>query len=316
MDINQIEDRIAKKEAQIEKIKKRIKKWQDAKTVEKFKKEKEWLFCRDGQWVNYPQMRENEKKDDYRMIFNLSFEDFMKTAPERYEDYLKDCDSEIRRAVYDLEEAETTLMKYQNQLNAAKVKADKLSQEKIKVIWDFLEAYEQKLVRWYHRNLEALKEYHELNSQYCDYSNNRHKYMEEEGLTLEQYREKLREMNKMQRDAKSMVDPLTFQLYTLNRETGEYGLDEVKLKEILDKEIDNMYLRMIEQITEKIGEITDASYLSIGAKGDINGIIIGTNGKAKIQTIGAGGYNVGQIVNTKMGQRFHFRTLIHKLKEK
>ena len=185
MDINQIEDRIAKKEAQIEKIKKRIKKWQDAKTVEKFKKEKEWLFCRDGQWVNYPQMKENEKKDDYRMIFNLSFEDFMKTSPERYEDYLKDCDYEMRRAVSDLEEAETTLLKYQNQLNAAKVKADKLSQEKIKVIWDFLEAYEQKLVKWYHRNLEALKEYHELNSQYCDYSNHRHKYMEEEGLTLE-----------------------------------------------------------------------------------------------------------------------------------
>ena len=39
--------------------------------------------------------------------------------------------------------------------------------------------------------------------------------------------------------------------------------------------------------------------------GDINGIIVGTEGKAKIQTIGAGGYNI---------QCFHFRTLIHEIK--
>ena len=64
---------------------------------------------------------------------------------------------------------------------------------------------------------------------------------------------------------------------------------------------------MIDQVSEKIGEITDASHLSIGEKGEINGIIVGTNGKAKIETIGAGGYNI---------QRYHFRTLVHKLKEK
>lgn len=56
---------------------------------------------------------------------------------------------------------------------------------------------------------------------------------------------------------------------------------------------------------ETVGTITDAAALYIGPEGDINGIIVGTEGKAKIQTIGAGGYNI---------QCFHFRTLIHEIK--
>ena len=52
------------------------------------------------------------------------------------------------------------------------------------------------------------------------------------------------------------------------------------------------------------GEITDASALTVGAKGDLNGYIEGKDGKASIKTIGAGGYNI---------QCYHFRTLIHKM---
>ena len=38
-------------------------------------------------------------------------------------------------------------------------------------------------------------------------------------------------------------------------------------------------------------ETTDASDLKITA-GDLNGTIIGNRGKAKVQTVGAGGYNI------------------------
>lgn len=75
-------------------------------------------------------------------------------------------------------------------------------------------------------------------------------------------------------------------------------LEEEKKAKIIDM------MARIEGIT---GEIVDAGYLHIGPKGDLEGVIIGEQGKAKINTIGAGGYNI---------QCYHYRTLIHELKEK
>ena len=75
-----------------------------------------------------------------------------------------------------------------------------------------------------------------------------------------------------------------------------------KLEKDLTKEWNRKYDFIIERTNEIVGTITDASNLKVGAKGDLNGYIIGTRGKAKVQTIGAGGYNI---------QCFHFRTLIN-----
>ena len=75
-----------------------------------------------------------------------------------------------------------------------------------------------------------------------------------------------------------------------------------KLNKDLDDEANRKYDFIIERTNAIVGKITDASALKVGAKGDLNGYIKGENGKAKVQTIGAGGYNI---------QCFHFRTLIH-----
>lgn len=74
------------------------------------------------------------------------------------------------------------------------------------------------------------------------------------------------------------------------------AMEEEKRAKLLD---------LIGRIMSTVGTITDAAALRIGPEGDINGYIEGTEGKAKIQTIGAGGYNI---------QCFHFRTLIHEYK--
>lgn len=316
MDIEKIEERISKKEAQIAKIEKKIEKWKNAKTVEGFKKSEEDWLARDGKWVNYA-----ESED--RMVYNLSFEEFMKATPDRYENYLKDCDDEIRRAEYDLRDAQATLEKYHNALKAAQVKMDKLSQEKIRVIWEYLENYKQMNINYIHRNLEVLKEYYTTNSARIKYENDNGWKARRGELNKEEYTKTLNEFKKKEKSLKNLIDPLTTacskRIYDDNQDDWANGrkyelvIDDEKLEKILDEEIDNLYLRMINQVTEKVGEITDASNLSIGAKGEINGIIIGTNGKAKIETIGAGGYNVGQIVNVRQGQRFHFRTLVHKV---
>lgn len=78
-----------------------------------------------------------------------------------------------------------------------------------------------------------------------------------------------------------------------------------KLEKDLRNEADRKYDFIIERTNEIVGTITDASNLTIGDKEDLNGYIIGTRGRAKVQTIGAGGYNI---------QCFHFRTLITEMK--
>ena len=90
----------------------------------------------------------------------------------------------------------------------------------------------------------------------------------------------------------------------LNPYNGEHTLEEAvrRLEKDLTQEWNRKYDFIIERTNEIVGTITDASNLKVGAKHDLNGYIIGTRGKAKVQTIGAGGYNI---------QCFHFRTLIN-----
>lgn len=78
-----------------------------------------------------------------------------------------------------------------------------------------------------------------------------------------------------------------------------------KLQQHLDEEANRKYDFIIERTQAITGKITDATALRIGAKHDLNGYIIGEKGTAKVQTIGAGGYNI---------QCYHFRTLINEVK--
>ena len=78
-----------------------------------------------------------------------------------------------------------------------------------------------------------------------------------------------------------------------------------RLRRDIDEEANRKYDFIIERVNAICGKITDASGLSVGAKDDLNGEIIGERGVAYVQTIGAGGWNI---------QCFHFRTLIHEVK--
>lgn len=88
-----------------------------------------------------------------------------------------------------------------------------------------------------------------------------------------------------------------------NRYKGTIDMDI--LNKFLQQEADAKYDFIIERTNKIVGQITDASNLRIGEKGELNGIICGTRGNAYVNTIGAGGYNI---------QCFHFRTLINPYK--
>lgn len=80
---------------------------------------------------------------------------------------------------------------------------------------------------------------------------------------------------------------------------------EQELNDLLDKEEKAKIFDLIRRVTKVVGTITDASGLSVGYQnGELNGIVIGTDGKAEVETIGAGGYNI---------QIFHYRVLVKKL---
>lgn len=78
------------------------------------------------------------------------------------------------------------------------------------------------------------------------------------------------------------------------------------IKKMLDTEEQDKVLDLVKRVTKVIGSITDASMLHIGEQnGELNGIVIGTDGRCEVKTIGAGGYNI---------QCYHYRVLVKKLK--
>ena len=103
---------------------------------------------------------------------------------------------------------------------------------------------------------------------------------------------------------------------------GIYELAQVKLsysfsdipnrqqtvEKMVAREVKNKRAAFINQCEKHIGKILDASHLTLafnGFVGEINGYVIGETGKAKVETISAGGYNI---------QRYHYRTLVKKIK--
>lgn len=90
--------------------------------------------------------------------------------------------------------------------------------------------------------------------------------------------------------------------WTRNQERISNGLDAV-----VEKMADQKRKMLIQRTEAKIGQIIDAAGLNIGYTGELEGFLIGETGKARLETITAGGYNI---------QCFHFRVLIHVLKEK
>jgi hypothetical protein len=257
--------KIEKKEEQIKKIEKKIAKYEAKKTSEK-------EFIKEYGWLTHFE----ENKDYYK------------------EQFIKDCDYEIRYAEQDLRNNQNTLENYKSQLEKI-INFEK--EDKIQVLVDFLNEWKENAYNWYIENskrlVELRKNYESELETYLDSYINRYG-------DFNSWSHKYRTEKQFEKDYYSSINQFTFEI------TSYIGrVDTSKLKKALEEEATRKYKDLVKRITEKSGEIVDISKLKIAANGDLNGVVIGKKNKVEVETISAGGYNI---------QCFHYRVLVKVLK--
>ena len=218
---------------------------------------------------------------------------------------------DLKYTTRDLEQARTGLAKYEEDLAIYDHKANSRN---IQVIIDFLEAWKQRVREYYEesipRYVKAREAYYEADRKSCDWHN--HCYIHEKEVGEEEYERIYKELDAERKSKRDNYYSWNWLARYLER--GDV-LNYDKLNKDLNEDANAKYDFIIERTQAIVTEITDATNLRIGAKGDLNGYIIGITGKAKVETIGAGGYNQDIILDSgRRGQCYHYRTLISRLK--
>lgn len=236
-------------------------------------------------------------------VTNIESAKWDRTNPNHHDIYWTICDIEnlqgdIIRGSNEIAEKQEALKKYQEELQH---ELEKAASRDVKVILEFLDMWKQNCKDYYSRSLlrwiETWNEYHKVDLEYCDWQN--HGGWNDPKDVQEAWKNRLKEARGAHREWGFLNRYIIVDIIDNKR---NYRLNDCLIQMDLDYEANVKYDFIIERTNKIVGQITDASGLSIGSKGDLNGFIIGTRGVAKVQTIGAGGWNI---------QCFHFRTLIN-----
>lgn len=224
-------------------------------------------------------------------------------------------ESDLKYTLRDIDLAQKALDDYKAQLMA---ETEKANSRNVPAIVEFLNGWKIRVISHF---TNGLMEYY-TEKEYVRNLNNkitRYSYIKEnaspEQVTYEEARQTFKNKCSGYYERKEFINRWGQPDYNeVKVRDGEYEwlkpynhestMEEAlnKLEKDLTQEWNRKYDFIIERTNEIVGTITDASNLKVGSKADLNGYIIGTRGKAKVQTIGAGGYNI---------QCFHFRTLIN-----
>lgn len=305
MELEKLQERIEKKNKDIEKINRRIAKWAKGLRPE------DVAVCEPFGNCVYGTPEYQKASDNYREYIKTH-----KDIPSSDEWSKGPNISELSNAYSDLGEAKNVVAKYQTEI-------DKLNNfenmEKVEVIWNFLMQWKELAREWYRRNakryFELKKGYKEAKQKFLD------DFAAEHGV--DKYGKPAKPAYWLERNWENNyyfnITALTQEITKLEHEyyypdpenhwdceyrLVSYKVDEELLEKALAKEVRAKYTVLINEITHITGEIIDAKGLHIGGKGDINGIVIGEKGKAKVNTFSAGGWNI---------QCFHYRCKVTKI---
>lgn len=237
---------------------------------------------------------------------------------------------DINYTVKEIEAAKKQLEAYQIQLQAEE---EKNASRNVKPILDFLEAWKERVTEYY---MEGFKSYFSDRAEVLD----KHKQLEDMRLKPAEERDYMvmkqltEEVTRLDQEFQIAKHGRWEDIPKTDSSWSRWGSNKRKVEEgkyewlkdyfgystledaadalakLLKREAELKYDDIINRTNSIVGQITDATNLSIGLKGDLNGFIVGTRGKASVNTIGAGGHSENVIVNVNHGQIFHFRTLI------
>lgn len=205
--------------------------------------------------------------------------------PESYTQEEKFSDGDRLSIIYDMEMAKKSVNKIKADIKEANNKVEECKIKKaeddercnvpiVPAVEEFLSNWTKNAKEYYMKKTRELLEYKKSagrNVDYVEYNNHiRNNY---DNATIE------------------------FSRYTLPERVSD-AIDKV-----LEKEVERKRIDLYERCSKVVGKITDASNLRIGNNLSINGFIIGEAGKANVETIMAGGYNI---------QVLHYRVLVNK----
>ena len=99
-------------------------------------------------------------------------------------------------------------------------------------------------------------------------------------------------------------------IYELSRVKLSYCFSDIlnrkqTIEKMVKREVKAKKENFIRSCEKKIRKLVDTSNLQLGMNNEINGYVIGEDGRAIVETISAGGYNI---------QKYHYRLLVKKIK--
>lgn len=208
------------------------------------------------------------------------------------ESSLRECENELRHLNEKLEG-----------YKAKKQAEDDEKNNRVPIIEEFLDKWEEGAIKYHEDEYEKLKEFKQ---EYREKTEKFKEELREQGIYYSYGKPEIVAMEEERGiDHETYLKTIKHKFSMTIIECSEYGKSwRDRLIKLVAREKDTKRKMLMTRVTEIVGTITNAKMLYIADNGEINGFIIGTDGKAEVRTIWAGGYNI---------QCLHFRVLVRDL---